>query len=89
MDRKTQYVFVEWRESKASIQSLNDEDFEVMRRRMVDEGFRNLQVEWYETGNLRLPNRIVTFVYWEDPDIAPEYSQVREWGSEVARSHRG
>jgi hypothetical protein len=82
MERKIQYVFVTWRERKASIQSLNDKDFEAMRRGMIDEGFSNLQVEWYESGNLRLPDR-------EDPDTAPEYSQVKEWGSEVARSHRG
>ena len=89
MDRTVRYVFVTWREHKASIQSLNGKDFEAMRRGMIDEGFSNLQVEWYERGSLRLPDRIVTFVYWEDPDTAPEYSQVKAWGSEVARSHRG
>jgi hypothetical protein len=89
MDRTTQYVFVTWREREASIQCLNEKDFEAMRRAMIDEGFRNLQSEWYEPGNLRLPDRIVVFVYWEDPDTAPEYIHVKEWGSEVAGSNRG
>ena len=89
MNRTIHYVFVTWRECKASAQSLNDTDFEAMRRGMIDEGFSNLQAEWYETGNLRLPDRIVLFVYWEDPDTAPEYSQVKEWGSAVAQSYRG
>ena len=88
MDRITYYIVVTWREGESSIQSLDKNEFEAMRRGMIDEGFSNLQVEWYESGNLQLPDRILVFVYWEDPDSAPEYDQVRKWGSETAKSHR-
>lgn len=88
MNRQRHHVFVTLRDGKASIQSLNDKDFEAMRRSMIDEGFNNLQAEWYESGAFERPNQIVTFVYWEYPDKAPEYNQLKVWGSEAARSQR-
>ena len=88
MERITHYILVTWREDEASIQSLNKNDFEAMRRGMIDEGFSNLQIEWYEPGSLQLPDRILVFVYWEDPDTAPDYDQVKTWGSETVESHR-
>jgi hypothetical protein len=87
MEREIYYIVVTWREGESSIDSLNKDEFEIMRRNMIDDGFDNLQIEWYESGILPLPDRILVFVYWEDPDIAPEYKQVRKWGVEVAKSH--
>lgn len=88
MNRNTYHIIVTWREGDSSIQSLNKDDFESMRRGMIDGGFNNLQIEWYESGNLHLPDRVLVFVYWENPDTAPDYEQVRKWGREMAESHR-
>jgi hypothetical protein len=86
MNRNEYYIVVAWREGDASLQALNQNDFGIMRRNMIDDGFDNLQVEWYETGKLALPDRIVVFVYWEEPDTAPDYEQVRNWGIEIVSS---
>jgi hypothetical protein len=87
MDRITYHIMISWRDGEALVQSLSEKDFEAMRRRMIDEGFSNLQCEWYESGSQDLPDRIVVFVYWEEPDNPPEYSQVQGWGREAASSH--
>ncbi len=87
MARVTYYIFITWRDGKATIQLLNKDDFEAMKSGMINGGFSNLQTEWYESGPLSLPDRILIFVYWEDPDTAPGCDQVRTWGSEAAKSH--
>lgn len=87
MERNEYHIVVAWREKESSFQALEKSDFEIMRRNMIDDGFDNLQVEWYENGNLSLPDRIVVFVYWEDPDTAPGYEQVRNWGLEIVASN--
>jgi len=86
MERNECHIVVTWREEESSSQALTENDFEIMRRNMIDDGFDNLQIEWYEIGNLSLPDRIVVFVYWEYPDTAPSYEQVRSWGSEIVAS---
>ncbi len=87
MERKIYYIVATWREGESSIDLLSKEDFEIMRRNMIDDGFDNLQIEWYESGSLALPDRFSVFVYWEAPDIAPEYKEVRKWGLEAAKSY--
>lgn len=86
MDRNEYRIVVAWREGESSPRLLDKNDFELMSRNMIDDGFDNLQVEFYEAGNLKLPDRIVVFVYWEDPDIAPGYEQVRKWGLDFVAS---
>ncbi|MFD2232147.1 hypothetical protein [Alkalimarinus sediminis] len=88
MERITYNIVVTWREGEASFQSLDQNDFEIMRCNMIDSGFENLHVEWYALGDLPLPDKIMVFVYWEKPDVAPEYEQVRKWGKEVIESQR-
>ncbi len=88
MNRITYCIFVTWREGEASIiQSLNEDDFEAMRRGMIDEGFSNLLTEWYEPGSMQLPDRILVFVYWEAPDSAPDYDLVRKWGNKMIKQN--
>lgn len=89
MNRKNFYIAVTWREGESSIQCLESEDFETFRRNMIDDGFENQQVEWYEPGQNTLPDRVIVFVYWEYPDLAPSYDQVRKWGFQAAKDNRG
>ena len=56
-----------------------------MRQNMIDDGFDNLQTEWYQKGKAQLPDLLLVFVYWEDPDTAPEYQQIHKWGSESVK----
>lgn len=82
MSRISHHIVVTWRESEATIQSLEKPEFDAMSRAMIDDGFCNLLVEWYESRGAELPDKISVFVYWEAPDTAPDYAQVRRWGSE-------
>jgi hypothetical protein len=85
MERTTYSVIVSWREGRATVQSLNADLFARVRQSWIDEGYGNLQTEWYE----RNPEKPVVldcfrvFAYWEDPDEAPSIDQLRAWGLEA------
>jgi len=84
----THYIFITWREGRSTIESLDKSDFDAMRRGMIDEGFHNIHIEWYEPGDSDLPDHVLVFAYWEDPDSAPDYGQLQIMGSEAVISNR-
>lgn len=88
VERMTYNIIVTWRETETSFDSLDKDDFETTSRNMINDGFDNLRIEWYEKGDLSLPDLITVFVYWEDPDVAPEYELVRKWGRKFLESLR-
>lgn len=86
MNRTTYHILVAWREGEANVSSEESERFGSARQFFIDQGFMNLQAEWYAPGAGKLPDLIRLFVYWEDPDTSPSYEQLRTWGNEsVAR----
>ena len=86
MNRTIHHILVAWREGEAKVSSEQSERFAAARQFFIDQGFRNLQTEWYASGAAELPDLIRLFAYWEDPDTSPSYEQLRTWGSErVAR----
>jgi hypothetical protein len=82
----TYHILVAWREGEAEMSSEQPERFGAARQFFIDQGFMNLQTEWYSPGAAQLPDLIRLFVYWEDPDASPSYEQLRTWGNDsVAR----
>ena len=78
---KTYSVIVTWREGEAELFSLTEERFAAVRQSWIDEGYFNLQTEWYERREGSLPDRFRVFVYWEDAaDVAPSLEQLHAWG---------
>lgn len=82
MNRTTYYIVVAWREGEADVSSVESERFAAARQFFIDQGFSNLQTEWYALGAAELPDLFRLFVYWEDPDPSPSYEQLRTWGRE-------
>jgi|GEM_PF-4234118 len=86
VSRTTNHILVAWREGEAAVSSEDSEGFASARQFFIDQGFMNLQTEWYARGAAALPDLIRLFVYWEEPDTSPSYEQLRTWGNEsVAR----
>jgi hypothetical protein len=79
MNRENYYVAITWREDEASSEVLESSDFEGFKRSMIDEGFENIQTEWYEKGSNQLPDRYIVFIYWEYPDTAPAFKNIKKW----------
>jgi len=79
MNRENYYIAITWRENEASCEILESTDHEGFKRSMIDEGFSNLQTEWYEPGQNQLPDRYIVFIYWEYPDTAPDFENIKSW----------
>lgn len=86
VNRTTRHILVAWREGEAKVSYEDSERFASARQFFIDQGFMNLQAEWYVRGAGKLPDLIRLFVYWEDPDTAPSYEQLRTWGTAAASS---
>jgi len=84
MGRTTYSVIVSWREREAQVYSLSAERFDLVRQSWIDEGYLNLQTEWYELspGNPASTDRFRVFVYWEDSE-PPTIDQLRAWGRQA------
>ena len=69
---RTYSVIVTWREGKAEVFSLGEERFTLVRQNWIDDGYHNVQTEWYEarSESKGLPDRFRVFVDWEPPDPA-------------------
>ena len=79
MNIKNYYIAITWRETEASCEILENTAYEDFKRSMIDEGFSNLQTEWYEPGKNQLPDRYVAFIYWEYPNTAPAFENIKSW----------
>jgi hypothetical protein len=87
VDRTTYSVIVSWREGRAQICSLGETRFAAARQAWVDEGYQNLQTEWYvaQPDKPGAPDLFRVFAYWEGPDDAPSIEQLRRWGREAVQ----
>lgn len=85
MERTTHWIVVAWREGEAEVRVVDADRFASKRRFFIDQGFMNLQAEWYEAGAAELPDLVRVFAYWEDPepDLSPSYEQLRAWGRDA------
>lgn len=84
MGRTTYSVIVTWREGEAQVYSLGVERFDQVRQCWIDEGYDNLQTEWYERKpeSTAAPDRFRVFAYWEDGE-PPTIDQLRAWGMQA------
>ncbi len=82
MEKTTYSVVVTWREGKAQIYLLSDQRFDLVRQSWIDEGYFNLQTEWYERSPDKLGSvaRYRVFAYWEGVDESPSRDQLQAWG---------
>ena len=86
MPQNTHRIFIALRDGSPDVQLLEASDFVAMSQGMIAEGFNNLHSEWFKSfGGPLASDHIITFVYWESPDSAPDYEQILKWGNDAAR----